>query len=134
MTISNLASPSAKTRRPLVSPPPKSLETKQTGGETVLAGRLGTAREPSRLELQNERNTMNSITLSGHLTHDPELVHRGERAVCEMRLAVDNGNHPTTYVDVVTFDDQAYVCAEYMAKGKKIGVEGRLLYREWRGP
>jgi single-strand DNA-binding protein len=76
---------------------------------------------------------MNSVTLSGHLTHDPELVHRGDRAVCEMRLAVDNGDHPTTYADVVTFDEQAYVCAEYMAKGKKIGVEGRLVYREWRG-
>ena len=76
---------------------------------------------------------MNSVILSGHLTHDPELLHRGERPVCEMRLAVDNGPRPTTYIDVVTFDEQAYICAEYMRKGSKIGVSGRLVYREWRG-
>ena len=75
---------------------------------------------------------MNSVTLSGHLTQDPELVYRSDRPVCEMRLAVDNGRHPTTYIDVVTFDEQAYVCAEYMRKGKKVGVNGRLVYREWR--
>jgi single-strand DNA-binding protein len=75
---------------------------------------------------------MNSITLSGHLTKDPELVHRNDRPVCEMRLAVDNGKHPTTYIDVVTFDEQAFICAEYMRKGSKIGVDGRLVYREWR--
>lgn len=75
---------------------------------------------------------MNSVSLSGHLTHDPELVHRNDRPVCEMRLAVDNGRHPTTYIDVVTFDEQAYICAEYMHKGSKIGVSGRLVYREWR--
>jgi single-strand DNA-binding protein len=76
---------------------------------------------------------MNSVTLSGHLTHDPELLHREDRPVCEMRLAVNNGSHPTTYIDVVTFDEQAYICAEYMHKGSKIGVSGRLIYREWRG-
>jgi single-strand DNA-binding protein len=75
---------------------------------------------------------MNSVTLSGHLTQDPELVHRNDRPVCEMRLAVDNGKHATTYIDVVTFDEQAFICAEYMRKGSKIGVEGHLVYREWR--
>lgn len=31
-----------------------------------------------------------------------------------------------------TFDGQAYVCAEYMRKGSKIGVSGSLAYDEWR--
>ena len=75
---------------------------------------------------------MNNVTLSGYLTHDPKLIHRDERPICEMRLAVDNAKHDPTYVDVVTFDAQAYVCAEYMHKGSKIGVSGRLIYREWR--
>ena len=76
---------------------------------------------------------MNNVTLSGHLTHDPELIHRAERVICEMRLAVDNGRHPTTYVDVRTFDEQAYICAEFMRKGSRVGVSGRLAYDEWRG-
>ena len=76
---------------------------------------------------------MNSVTISGRLTDEPELRHTGEeRAVCKMRVAVDNGRHPTTYIDVVAFDGQAYTCAEYLSKGRKVGVEGRLALREWR--
>jgi single stranded DNA-binding protein len=54
------------------------------------------------------------------------------RAICEMRLAVDNGRGRTTYIDVRTFDEQAYTCAEYLGKGSKVGVQGRLVYDEWR--
>jgi single-strand DNA-binding protein len=75
---------------------------------------------------------MNAISLSGNLTEDPKLVHHGERPICEMRLAVDNGRHPPTYIDVRAFDEQAYPCAEFMRKGSKIGVQGRLAYDEWR--
>ena len=76
---------------------------------------------------------MNAINLSGNLTHDPELLYRDDRPICEMRLGVDNGRHPTTYIDVRAFDDQAYACAEFMHKGSKIAVTGRLAYDEWRG-
>jgi single-strand DNA-binding protein len=76
---------------------------------------------------------MNAISLSGRLTHDPKLVYRADRPICEMRLAVDNGRHPTTFIDVRTFDGQAYVCAEYMRKGSKVAVSGTLAYSEWRG-
>jgi single-strand DNA-binding protein len=75
---------------------------------------------------------MNSVSLSGNLTEDPKLIHRSDRPVCEMRLAVDNGRHPTTYIDVRAFDEQAYVCAEYLVKGQRIGVDGKLVYDEWR--
>jgi single-strand DNA-binding protein len=76
---------------------------------------------------------MNQLTMTGHLTRDPELKHIGERAICELRLAVDNGRYPTTYIDVDTFDGQAYVCAEYLAKGRRVGASGRLALREWDG-
>ncbi len=75
---------------------------------------------------------MNSVTLSGNLTQDPKLVDVEGRAICEMRLAVDNGRGRTTYIDVRAFDEQAYVCAEYLHKGSKVGVQGRLVYDEWR--
>ena len=75
---------------------------------------------------------MNSITLSGNLTGDPKLVNSDGRAVCELRLAVDNGRYRTTYVDVRTFDEEAYVCAEFLRKASKIGVVGKLVYDEWR--
>ena len=76
---------------------------------------------------------MNTVSLTGHLTRDPNLRHVGDRAICELRIAVDNGRHPTTYIDVTTFDGQAYTCAEYLTKGRKVGVNGRLALSEWRG-
>jgi single-strand DNA-binding protein len=76
---------------------------------------------------------MNTVTMTGRLTRDPRLRHHEERPICEMRIAVDNGPHPTTYIDVTTFDGQAYTCAEYLAKGRKVGVDGALALREWRG-
>jgi single-strand DNA-binding protein len=75
---------------------------------------------------------MNHGILSGRLTRDPELVHSGERAICKMRVAVDNGKYDTTYIDVASFDRQAHTCAEYLSKGRKVGVSGSLAYSEWR--
>jgi single-strand DNA-binding protein len=76
---------------------------------------------------------MNNVTITGRLTEEPELKHIAEgRAVCNLRVAVDNGRHPTTFIDVAAFDGQAYTCAEYLAKGRKVGVEGRLALGEWR--
>jgi single-strand DNA-binding protein len=75
---------------------------------------------------------MNHVILSGRLTRNPELVHSGERAICRMRVAVDNGKYDTTYIDVASFDRQAYACAEHLSKGRKVGVSGRLAYSEWR--
>lgn len=76
---------------------------------------------------------MNTVTLTGNLTKDPDLRHAGDRAICDLRVAVDNGRHPTTYIDVTTFDGQAYTCAEFLVKGRKVGVAGRLAFREWQG-
>jgi single-strand DNA-binding protein len=76
---------------------------------------------------------MNNVTITGRLTRDPQLKHTAdERPICEMRVAIDNGRHPTTYIDVTAFDGQAYICAEYLTKGRKVGVDGRLTLSEWR--
>jgi single-strand DNA-binding protein len=78
---------------------------------------------------------MNSVALIGRLTRDPELRHvegLDGRAVCDLRIAVSNGpDKPPTYVDVSSFDRQAEACAQYLAKGRQVGVSGRLVYREW---
>jgi single-strand DNA-binding protein len=76
---------------------------------------------------------MNHVSLSGRLTHEPKLIHREDRAICEIRVAVDNYKHDPTFIDVRTFDSQAYACAEFLSKGRKVGVSGRLIYKEWRG-
>lgn len=75
---------------------------------------------------------MNSIKVTGRLTREPDLKHIGnkKRAVCEMRLAVDNGRHPTTFINLSVFDAPAYVAAEHLSKGCLVKVEGELRFRE----
>lgn len=74
---------------------------------------------------------MNHVELSGRLTSEPKLKHiQKQRAVCEMRLAVDNGRYPTTFINLSVFDAPAYGCAEHLSKGCRVKVEGELRFRE----
>jgi single-stranded DNA-binding protein len=75
---------------------------------------------------------MNSVKMTGRLTGEPKLKHIGtkKRAVCEMRLAVDNGRYPTTFINLSVFDAPAYVAAEHLSKGCRVKVEGELRFRE----
>jgi single stranded DNA-binding protein len=53
--------------------------------------------------------------------------------VCELRLAVNDEREQPMFIDVSTFGAGAKACAEYLAKGRQVGVVGRLSYREWEG-
>jgi len=84
---------------------------------------------------------LNRVTLVGRLTRDPELRHTGGGdAICSMRLAVssrsrgDNGEwgDRSNYFDVTVFGRQAETASTYLAKGRRIGVDGRLSWREWQ--
>ena len=83
---------------------------------------------------------MNSINLIGRLTREPELDQtKGGTAVCRMRLAVprrkkDGKDQGAVFVNVVAYGGLAGSCADYLSKGRQVGVSGRLEYREWTGP
>ena len=83
---------------------------------------------------------LNRVTLVGRLTRDPELRHTaGGQAVCSIRFAVssrgrdDSGNWSdrANYFDVTVFGRTAETASNYLAKGRRIGVDGRLSWREW---
>jgi len=75
---------------------------------------------------------MNTVTLIGALTKDPELRKRGETKVCAMRMAEGNGKKDSRlFINVSTFGRQAEVCKEYLSKGRQVAVTGQLRYREW---
>jgi single-strand DNA-binding protein len=76
---------------------------------------------------------INNVILVGQLTADPELRSLPDgRSVCELRLAVnDRRDKPPTFVDVAAFGDEADRCVEHLAKGRQVGVIGRLIYKEW---
>jgi single-strand DNA-binding protein len=76
---------------------------------------------------------MNTVTMTGNLTRDPELREVGERPECKIRIAVDNGAYPPTYIDVRTFDAAGEACAAWLRKGRRVGVTGKLALDEYAG-
>ena len=77
---------------------------------------------------------MNTVILTGNLASDVELREFGEeKKLATFRLAVDRAakNDEADFFRIAAWDQQAQLCADYLAKGRKIGVEGRLRYHAW---
>jgi single-strand DNA-binding protein len=76
---------------------------------------------------------VNTVTLVGQLTADPELRSLPDgKSVCDLRLAVnDQRDQPPMFIDVATFGGGAEACAAYLVRGRQVAVTGRLVYREW---
>ena len=84
---------------------------------------------------------INRVTLVGRLTRDPELRHLPSgTAVLQLGLAVngrqkdDAGNwiDKPNFFDVKVFGNQAEMLSNHLAKGRRIGVDGRLDWSSWR--
>jgi single-strand DNA-binding protein len=84
---------------------------------------------------------INRVVLVGNLTRDPELRHTPSgTAVCKLRIAVNTrqkdqatgqwGDKPN-YFDVTVWGNQGESCAQFLEKGRPVGVDGRLDWREW---
>lgn len=76
---------------------------------------------------------MNIVTLVGRLTDDPDTkTVRGDKTVTTFRLAIDRtGTDHTDFVSIVCWNRAAEVAAAHLAKGRLVGVEGRLRHHEW---
>jgi single-strand DNA-binding protein len=84
---------------------------------------------------------INRVVLVGNLTRDPELRHTPSgTAICKLRVAVNTrqkdpstgewGEKPN-YFDVTVWGNQGESCAQYLSKGRPVGIDGRLDWREW---
>jgi single-strand DNA-binding protein len=84
---------------------------------------------------------INRVVLVGNLTRDPELRHTPSgTAICKLRVAVNSrqkdpatgewGEKPN-YFDVTVWGNQGESCAQYLSKGRPVGIDGRLDWREW---
>lgn len=82
---------------------------------------------------------MNTVALIGRLTRDPELRHTASgTTVCSFGLAVDragdsdgNGGYDAGFFDVNFFGKTAETVAQYLVKGRQVGVEGSLRFHRW---
>jgi len=76
---------------------------------------------------------MNSVSLVGNLATDVEVKDVGEKRVASFLLAVGRAGRDggADFVWISAWDRQAELCAEYLAKGRQVAVEGRLKSRTW---
>ncbi|MDB5085858.1 MAG: ssb [Bacilli bacterium] len=81
---------------------------------------------------------LNRIILIGRLTADPELRYTNSgTAVASFSLAVDrprpnqNGERETDFINIVVWQKQAELCAQYLKKGRLAAVDGRLQIRSY---
>jgi single-strand DNA-binding protein len=84
---------------------------------------------------------INRVVLVGNLTKDPELRHTPSGTpVCKLRLAVNSRQKDgatgewtdkPNYFDVTVWGNQGESCAQFLSKGRAVGVDGRLDWREW---
>jgi single-strand DNA-binding protein len=76
---------------------------------------------------------MNSVSLVGNLATDVELKDVGEKRVASFLLAVSRAGRDASadFVWISAWDRQAELCAEYLGKGHRVAVEGRLKSRTW---
>jgi len=84
---------------------------------------------------------INTVTVSGNLTRDPELrnLPGSETAVCSLRIAHNERYKDasgewadrTAYFDVTIWRGLGEWMARNLHKGQKVVVSGRLRWREW---
>lgn len=82
----------------------------------------------------------NRVTLIGNLTRDPELRYTpNNTAVVDYGLAVNRNyqdssgewQEETTFVDITVWGRQAENCSQYLNKGSRVFVDGRLQLDQW---
>lgn len=87
--------------------------------------------------------SLNKAMIIGNLTRDPEskATPSGQN-VCSFGVATNRTwknaagekQEQVEYHNVVAWGKLAEICAQYLNKGKKVYIEGRLQSREWDGP
>ena len=86
--------------------------------------------------------SLNRATILGNVTRDPELkqIPSGQ-SVCSFGVATNRAwtdasgtkQEQVEFHNIVAWAKLAEICGQYITKGKKAYVEGRLQTRDWEG-
>lgn len=86
--------------------------------------------------------SLNKVQLIGNLTRDPELRYTPNgNAVCTFGIATNRywttesgeKREEVDFHKVVAWNKLAELCSQFLTKGRKVYVEGRLSTRNWTG-
>lgn len=74
---------------------------------------------------------MNKVVLVGRLTKDPEVKYSNNTAITRFTLAINrsfkkDGQQEADFINCVAFNKRAEAIANYVSKGHKLGVIGRI--------
>lgn len=85
--------------------------------------------------------SINRVNISGNLTRDPELRQtQSGMAVLSIGVAVNDRrkNQQTgewedipNFVDCIVFGQRAQSLSQYLSKGSKVAIEGKLRWSQW---
>ncbi len=85
---------------------------------------------------------VNIAIVLGNLTRDPELRYTpAGHAVCSFGVATNRSwttaegeaQDKTEFHNVVAWNKLAEICSQYLVKGQKVYIQGRLQTRNWEG-
>jgi single-strand DNA-binding protein len=76
---------------------------------------------------------VNAVTLIGNLATDVEVRDVGDdKKVANFLLAVNRpGKDEADFIRISTWNRQAEVCAQFLGRGKRVAVDGRLRSHSW---
>lgn len=86
--------------------------------------------------------SLNRAQIIGNLTRDPETrTTTTSQSVCNFSVATSfawtdaqgQKQERTEYHPIVAWGKLADICSQYLTKGRKVYIEGRLQTREWDG-
>ena len=86
--------------------------------------------------------SVNQATILGNLTRDPELRYTPSgSAVCNFGVATSRSwttsegakQEKAEFHNVVAWKKLAEICSQYLIKGQKVYIQGRLQTRTWEG-
>lgn len=84
---------------------------------------------------------LNKVILIGRLARDPELRYTASgKAVANFSIAVERpftnqqGERDVDFINIVTWQRLAEICANNLGKGRLIAVDGRLQIRSYENP
>ena len=73
---------------------------------------------------------MNQVVLIGRLTKEPEVRYTQDgMAIARFSIAVyryTKGEKKADFIDILVFGKSAENCEKYLAKGRKVALEGRM--------
>lgn len=86
--------------------------------------------------------SLNRATIIGNVTRDPEVRQTTSgQSVCSFGVATNRAwtdasgqkQEQTEFHSVVAWGKLADICKQFMTKGRKVYIEGRLQTRDWQG-